>query len=167
MKLEGQKLFSETFLRITYHLLPIFLILLVLCSSLYAGIIDRVVAFVDDTAITLSELYEVYSESIKLNPEISKKEVLDSMINRVLLLREAKKLRLNAPSDEELLREYISLRIVPHIREEDILNFYQRHIDDFRGKDFESVRGEIENYLTESELNRLLKKHIEELRKKA
>ncbi|MGB9715307.1 MAG: hypothetical protein ACPL1G_02670 [Thermodesulfovibrionales bacterium] len=134
---------------------------------LYAGIKDRVVAFVDNIAITSSELDEVYSESIKLNPEITKEDVLNSMINRILLLREAKKLHLNAPSDDEVLKEYISLKMRPHIKEEDISDFYHKHIDDFRGKGFEAVREEIEHYLAEKELNQLLKKHIEELRKKA
>lgn len=162
-----KKAFPEAVLRITHRTLLITIVLFASCSTLNAGIKDRVVAFVDDTAITLSELDEIYSESIKIDPEINKEEVLNSMINRILLLREAKKLRLNAPSDVELLKEYISLRMRPHIKEEDILEFYQKHIDDFKEKDFEAVRGEIENYLAERELNQLLKKHIEELRKKS
>lgn len=147
--------------------LLITIVLFALCSFLSAGIKDHVVAFVDDTAITLSELNEVYSESIKLNPEITKEEVLNSMINRILLLREAKKLRLNAPSEDELIKEYISLRMKPHVKEEEVSDFYQKHIDDFKGKEFETVREEIEDYLTERQLNQLLKEHIDELRKKA
>lgn len=141
--------------------------LFALKSLSYAAIKDYVVAFVDDTAITLSELNEVYSDSIKLNPEITKEEVLNSMINRILILREAKKLRLNATADEEILKEYISLRIRPHIKEEDVLDFYKKYVDNFQGKEFEAVREEIEHYLTEKEINKLLKNHIDKLRERA
>ncbi len=149
------------------RVLAVTLLLLLICSPVYSGIKDRVVAFVDDTAITLSELCEVYTESIKFNPDITKEEVLNSMINRILLIREAKKLHLDATSDEELLKEYISLKMRPHVKEEDVSDYYQKHIQNFQGKDFESVREEIEVYLTERELNRLMKKHVDELRKKA
>lgn len=155
-----QKILSESFLLIA-------LVLLLLCPPVSPAIKDRVVAFIDDTAITLSELDEVYKESIKLNPDVTKEEVLNSMINRILLIREAKKLRLNAPSDEELLKEYISLKMRPHVKEEEVSDFYQKNIGNFKGKDFESVREEIEDYLIEKELNQLLKKHVDELRKKA
>jgi hypothetical protein len=140
-----------------------------LSSLLFASIKDRVVAFVDNTAITLSELEGVYSELQKVTPNLTKEEVLNTMVNRILLLREAKKIRLEAPSEDELLKEYIDLkiRIFIKIKEEDVLDFYQKHIEDFQGKEFETVREEIENYLTEAELNRLLKMHIDELRKKA
>jgi len=137
--------------------------------QLPAMIKDCVVAFVDNTAITLSELEEEYARSQKATPDISKEEVLNGMVNRVLLLKEAKKMRLEAPSEDELLKEYIDLKIRVFIKigEKEISDFYQKHIDNFQGKEFEAVRGEIENYLVEAELNRLLKKHIEELRKKA
>lgn len=139
------------------------------CSSPSAEIRDRVVAFMDNAAITLSELEEAYSKSLKVTPGITREEVLDTMVNRVLLLREAKKIRLEAPSEDELLKEYIDLkiRIFIKIKEEEVLDFYQKHIEDFQGKEFETVREEIENYLAEAELNRLLKMHIDELRKKA
>ncbi len=144
-------------------------LLFALCSQLSATIKDCVVAFVDNTAITLSELEEEYAKSQKATPDISKEEVLNAMVNRVLLLKEAKKMRLEAPSEDELLKEYIDLkiRVFIKIREKEISDFYQKHIDSFQGKEFEAVREEIENYLVEAELNRLLKKHIEELRKKA
>lgn len=152
-----------------HTLLFTFFMLFALCPLLYAGIKDRVAAFVDNTAITLSELEGAYTNSLKVTPGITKEEVLNTMVNRVLLLREAKKIRLEAPSEDELLKEYIDLKIRPFIKikEEEVLDFYQKHIEDFQGKEFETVREEIENYLTEAELNRLLKTHIDELRKKA
>ncbi|MEW6214686.1 MAG: SurA N-terminal domain-containing protein [Nitrospirota bacterium] len=146
-----------------------FLLLFVFCSLLSAEIKDRVVAFVDDTAITLSELEEAYTEALRVNPGITEDEVLNTMVNRLLLLREAKKLRLEAPSMDELLREYIDLKIRAfiRIREKDLIDFYEKHLNDFRGKEFEAVREEIERYLIEKELNQRLKREIEELRQKA
>jgi hypothetical protein len=161
---------SEFFLLIThYSLLVTFLLLFALSSSLFAMTKDRVVASVDNTAITLSEFEEEYSKSLKATPDATKEEVLNAMINRVLLLREAKKTRLEEPSDDELLKEYVDLKLrtFVKIKEKNISDFYQNHTTDFQGKEFESVREEIEKYLVEAELNSLLKAHIEELRKKA
>jgi len=151
-----------------YLLFIVFLLITNHYSLSTASMKDRVVAFVDNTAITLSEFEEEYSKSLKATPDATKEEVLNAMINRVLLLREAKKIRLEEPSDDELLREYIDLKLrtFVKIKEKDVLDFYQNHIEDFKGKEFDAVREEIENYLVEAELNRLLKLHIEELRKK-
>lgn len=165
-----QRILTHFFLRITHYALLITLLLLfALGSSPFAMIKDHVVAFVDNTAITLSEFEEEYSKAQKVTPGITKEEVLNAMINRVLLLREAKKIRLSEHSDDELLKEYIDLKLrtFVKIKEKDVLDYYETHSKDFQGKALEDVREEIENYLTEAELNRLLKKHIEELRKKA
>jgi hypothetical protein len=145
------------------------LLFFVFCPSLFAGIKDRVVAFVDNAAITLSELEMKYAATVKVIPDITRNEVLDTMVNRVLLLSEAKNIRLEAPSEDELLREYIDLRIktLISIKEEELTDFYEKHIDDFQGKDFETVREKIENYLIENELNQRLKSHVNELREKA
>lgn len=170
-KFENQKeQFSEVFLLVTcYSLLVTFLLLFALCSSPFAMISDRVVAFIDNTAITLSEFEEEYLIAQKTTPGITREEVLNAMVNRVLLLREAKKIRLEERSDDELLKEYIDLKLKTFIkiREKDVSDYYEIHSKDFEGKTIEEVREEIENYLAEVELNRLLKKHVEELRKKA
>jgi len=152
-----------------YPSLVTFLLLFALGSSPFAMIKDHVVAFVDNTAITLSEFEEAYSKALKLTPQVTKEEVLNAMINRVLLLREAKKIRLTEHSDDELLKEYIDLKLRPFVKvkENDVSDYYEIHRKDFQGKALEDVSEEIENYLTEAELNRLLKKHIEELRQKA
>ncbi len=101
-------------LRTTFCLLLLttyYLLLTSYFSLAKAGIKDRVVAFVDNTAITLSELEMKYAATVKVIPDITRNEVLDTMVNRVLLLSEAKKIRLEAPSEDDLLREYIDLRI--------------------------------------------------------
>ena len=103
----------------------IFLLIPSLSPVLFAEIRDRVVAFVDNTAITLSELEETYADTLRVTPNITRDEVLNTMVNRVLLLREAKKIRLEAPSEDELLKEYIDLKIRAFIRikEEEIDRF--------------------------------------------
>jgi hypothetical protein len=131
------------------------------------GINDRVVAYVDTAAITLSELESRLSDTRKVTPDITKEEVLNTMINRALLLREAKKLRLEAPSEDELLKDYIDLKVRTLIRvqEEDVLDFYKKHRDEFEGKELEDVRDNIEDYLIEHQLNEQLKEHIGELKR--
>jgi hypothetical protein len=138
------------------------------CPLLFAEISDRVVAFVDNTAITLSELEITYADTIKITPKVTKDEVLNTVINRLLLLREAKKIGLEAPSEDKLLQEYIDLKIRAfiNIKEKELLDFYNKHLTDFKGREFESVREEIEKYLIENELNPRLKAHISELREK-
>ncbi|MEW6418511.1 MAG: hypothetical protein AB1480_10370 [Nitrospirota bacterium] len=146
-----------------------FLLLFTLCTLLFAEIRDRVVAFLDNNAITLSELEMKYADTIKVTPNVKKEEVLNTMVNRLLLIKEAKKIKLEAPSEDELLKEYIDLRIRAFIRikEKEIEDFYRKHTDEFQGKEFDAIRDEIENYLTEEELNERLKLHINELREKA
>ena len=144
-------------------------LLLALSSSLFAEIRDRVVAFVDNDAITLSELNKQYNNTIQINPDITKEEVLNTMVNRLLLLREAKKIKLEALTEDALLQEYIDLKIRAFIRvnEEDIVDFYEQHIGDFQENELETVREEIENVLLEKALNERLKSHINELKEKA
>lgn len=136
------------------------------CSS---EIIDRVVAFVDDRAITMSELEDNYRDTVKLMPDIKKEEVLNTVINRILLLREAKKLRIEAASKDAIIQEYIELKLktVIRITEEDMRDFYEKNKSEFGSIEFDDVRDKIEDYLIEKEVNEKLKKHIEDLRAKA
>ncbi|MEW6001845.1 MAG: hypothetical protein AB1638_04255 [Nitrospirota bacterium] len=162
---------SEKLLQKTYRFFPFLISLLftIHYSLTAAQMMDCVVAFVDDTAITLSELEETFTKTQKVSADISKAEILNTMINRILILRETKRIGLEAPSEDELVKEYIDLKIRPliRIREKDLSDFYKEHVKDFQGKEFEAVREEIENFLTEKELNRQLKIHLEELRKRA
>ena len=135
----------------------------------HAGISDRVVAFVDDQAITMSELDEQYKNTTKISSDITMGEVLETMINRILLVREARKYRIESASVEQVMSEYIDLKIRAFIRvgEDDIEKFYEENKADFAGKEFEDVRDEIDAYLTEKELNERLKETLRELRKDA
>jgi len=102
---ENIQFFDVRLLIVKKSILIIYAVLLLFSLPVVsAEVIDRVVAFVDDKAITLSELEEKYKAAVKLSPNIKKEDVLNTMINRVLLLREAKKLRI------EGLMKRISLR---------------------------------------------------------
>ena len=133
------------------------------------GFRDRVVAFVDDEAITNSELQEQYRETLKITPDISKDEVLNTMINRMLILREAKKYRIEGSSPDAVIKEYIDLKERAFIRvpETEIEKYFKENSTMFSGKGFEDVRDDIEQYLIEKELNVRLKKTLDELRKTA
>lgn len=152
----------------------LFCFLLVTChSSLitasYAELVDRVVAFVNERAITLSELRETYERTKKVQPDISMDEVLNTMINRALLLSDARRLKIDAKTDEDVLSQYMELKVRAFIRvkEEDIEDYYGKNEQEFKGAPFETVRDKIEEYLTEKEINNVLKRQIAELRAKA
>ena len=142
-----------------------------LCIALqgHGELIDRVAAFVDDQAITMSELNETFERTRKMHADITRKEVLDTMINRAILLKEAKRLKLEAANDDELLSEYIELKVRSYIRlsQAALEEYYRENLAEFQGAPFESVREKIEEYLMEREVNKTLKQQIEELRKKA
>jgi hypothetical protein len=134
-----------------------------------AAIFDRVVAFVGDQAITLSEFREEYKSTVKVSPDVAEDDVINTMINRLLLVKEAEKYRIEAPTQDEMIREYVDFKVRALIRvsESDVEAFYKENMAQFPEKDYEEVRGEIEKYLTEKEVNERLKKTLEELRKKA
>ncbi|MDP2167759.1 MAG: hypothetical protein Q8J64_05430 [Thermodesulfovibrionales bacterium] len=145
----------------------ILLMLLVFASSsLQAEVIDRVAAFVDNEAITLSELEESFKKNAAVEPGITRSEALNTIINRTLLLREAKKLRMEARDEETLLREYIDLKVRAfiRIRESDIEAFYKKNNKEFKGLKLGEVKEKIETYLREKKVNQSLRHHIESLK---
>lgn len=135
----------------------------------FAEAVDRVVAFIDDKAITLTELDENYKAAVKLRPDIKKEEVLNTEINRMLLLREAKKLRIEGANPDEVIKEYIELKLKTLIKitEDDLREFYDKNRKEFGKAEFDDAREKIEEYLVEKEVNIRLKEHIEDLRSKA
>lgn len=155
------------FLGITLRAILLTVIVLSLSfSSVSAELIERVIAFVDDIAITLSEFELTYQNTQKVKPNISKGEVLNTMINRVLLLRDAKKLRISAPTDDAIINEYIDFKIRAFIvvPEKEIEEFYKGHKEEFKGLKLKDVRESIETLLKEKEVNERLKRHIEKLK---
>ncbi|GBE05460.1 MAG TPA: hypothetical protein ENG95_06860 [Nitrospirae bacterium] len=144
--------------------------------SSYAEVIDRVVAVVDDEVVMLSEFNETLREAGMTGMEVTQDEVLDGLINRILLLREARKARrthvFSARTkrfDNMLINEYIEKRVKAFIRVpyNEIELFYEDNVEFFQGENFFDVRDEIEAYLVETEVNKRLIDHINELREKA
>lgn len=133
------------------------------------GVIDRVVAYVDNDALLQSELMDNYRKATALYPDISLPEVLRTMINRKLLLLEAKKIFPDTLADEEgLIGDYIDLRLRAFIKlpEQEVRAYYEEHPGGFGGRQFEDAKEEIELLLEEREVNRRLQAHIEEMRAK-
>ena len=161
-QLGTKKLFLLLFLNLAF-------LLAVSLPAASAEVIDRVAAFVDDKAITLSDLDENYKTAVKLRPDIKKEEVLNTKINRMLLLREAKKLRIEGANPDEVIKEYIELKLRTFIKitEDDLREFYDKNRKEFGKAEFDDAREKIEEYLVEKEVNIRLKKHIEDLRSKA
>lgn len=155
---EARKFFVRVLFLITYLTISY-------CLS-YAQIYDHVVAYVMDKAITLSEFNEVFEKTKKISPDVTKEEVINTMINRLLLLNEAKKIRLTANNDDEMIKEYIDIKIRTfiQIRDDEIKQFFENNIIEFKDKSYDDVKDEIEKFLIENAVNKLLKKHIEELR---
>ncbi len=134
-----------------------------------AELIDRVIAYVDDRAITYSEYLERHEKIRRSVPGITEEETLNSMINALLLLQRAKKMRLEAPTEDDLIKEYLDITIKSRIvlKEEKILEYYNNNKQEFGEKEFAAVRPSIEKYLLELETNIQLKEHLKELRKQA
>ena len=152
------------------------IILLMIClhaasvgSVCSAALIDRIVAYVDDHAITLSEFQSKFEKLRKMLPNVTEEEAVNSMINNILLLRQAHRMRLEAASEDDLVKEYIDVRIRSRvfIKEEQLTAYYSEHKKELDGKDYLSVRDDIEKYLSELEINRQLKELLQELRKES
>jgi hypothetical protein len=137
-------------------------------ASTRGEVVDRVVAFIDDTAITLSELEQSYREALKLAPDVTIQEVLETIINSHLLLREARRLRFRGLDEQEILNHYIDMKIKAFITisEDEVLGFYNENRASIGGVAYDEVRDEIEKYLREKEINQRLRQHIRELREK-
>lgn len=148
-----------------------FLIALILLfpHKIYPEIIDRVVAYVDDYAITMYDLQEAKKEFMQNNIEIDFQALIDSVINKILLVKEAKKMRLDTSDTKDPIKEYIDIKIrsLIFIKDEDIHRFYSENKDRFEELPLSSVKDKIEQYLTEQEVNKQLKQHIAELRQKS
>lgn len=166
---------------VSNRLKKIFLIaLLITCYALpvnvlNAEILDRVVAVVNDEIILFSEVEEAFQEASDAALEVTREEVLDGLINRILLLNQAKNIKGKhvysdaiKREDNILINEYIEKRLKAFIRipYNELELFYQEN-KEFFTEDFLEVRDEIEAYLIEIELNKKLSEHLEELREEA
>lgn len=132
-------------------------------------VVDSVVAAVDDIAITERDLNEKYEEMQLINNSITRVKTLQTMINRVLLIKDAKRFRMESASDDELIDQYIDLKIRSTIKvtEKEVQEYYDKHKDNFSGKDLNAVSDEIVRYLTELKVNSRLTDSLKILRKKS
>ncbi len=74
------------------------------------GVVDRVVAVVDGSPITLSETREFIALNPRRNPPPTPAEALETLIEARLMAREARRYPLEPPTDEELDRALRDLR---------------------------------------------------------
>lgn len=141
----------------------------------FAEILDRVVAVVDDEIVLSSELEEAFQGASDTGIEVTREEVLNGLINRILLLKQAKKIKRKhiftdqaVHDDNVLINEYIEKRLKAFIRipYREIEVFYEEN-KEFFSEDFHDVRDEIEAYLVELELNKKLQEHLETLKKQS
>lgn len=153
-----------------------FLILFLIISMLFpllshSEVLERIVAIVDDDVVLLSEYEKALGSARESDSEVSGETVINKMINRLILLRAAKKVRFGLdgeiPKDNELIiREYIDRRIKAfiHIPFDEIRSYYISNKTIFAGREFYDVKDEIEKYLIAEELVKRLREFIEERR---
>ncbi len=131
--------------------------------------LDRIVAFVNDDAILLSELDVSYALARKLSPDITRRQVLQTMINRELLLEQARKIFPEPVSEDQAVDQFTDLKIRAFVRipGEAVRNFYDENKKQLGDVPFDSVKDRIERLLMEKEINRRLQGYLETLRGKA
>jgi hypothetical protein len=142
-----------------------------LMSPVSSEVLDRVVAVVNDEVILLTELKNEISARKKHGSGLTAAGVLDDMINRLILLDEARKFMLNitAVDIDSAIDLYIERRIkaMIHIPFEDMESYYIDHRGLYGDKEFYDVKDEIESFLLEKELKIRLLKQTKELRSKS
>jgi hypothetical protein len=138
--------------------------------------LDRIVAIIDDDVILSSELEDAFLVAVMTDDGVTKDEVLEDMIDRFLLLKQAKRFRISSPGnggeineDDRIVNEYIEKRIraVIYIPFEKMESYYMDNIESYGNRKFHKVKNEVEAELIEEELKTRLKKHVKELRGRA
>ncbi len=134
-----------------------------------AEIIDRVVAYVDDRAITQLELDMVHQRALSSGLRPTKADTLEKLINRILLVNEALKLRMKGDSEEELVHEYIDLKVRAFItlRDTDVKQYYIENRWKYKGVPYESLKDDIRKLLEEKKVNINLRRLLEKLHDEA
>ncbi len=150
------------------RLIIVLLLTLSLCTISNSEIVERVVAYVDDYAITLSDVREAIVNSKVAQRPFTELEAIEALINRALLLREAKKMKIEGQESDQI-NEYIEIKIksLIFIKDEEIQGFYEANQERFKGVALISVKDKIEKYLLEQETNKRLIEHLKELRERA
>lgn len=141
-------------------------LMLLLTTAAEARTIDRIVAFVDDYAITQVELDASYKDAIARQPSLTLSEVLDAVITRYLLLREARRAHIDYEDEDKAIAEFLSIKLRAAIRvnEAHIREFYSENMFDFIGVPYDQARDIIEQKLTDFEFQYRLASLVRELK---
>ncbi|MFC1549388.1 hypothetical protein ACFL4R_00765 [Nitrospirota bacterium] len=149
-------------------------IALVTALGLYSGdaigaTIDRVIAYIDNTAITMRELDAEHNKNLPYFPSRTRKQTLEAMINTSLMLQDARRLHLLAKDDDELLQKYLDLKIraLVLVSEKDISAYFSENRARFGKRSLRELKPELRTYLEELRFNIALKEHISALRETA
>jgi len=144
------------------------MVTLSLIETADARMLDRVVAYVDDDAITYVDLMEFISRMKKKGVILSEKEALNTLVNRKLLIKDALRLKLEADNDDDLIDRYIKIKIRPFVlvREEDARQYYERHKEKLSFEGYQKVRKRIMKLLFEKKLNRAIDDRLGELKRR-
>ena len=144
-------------------------------NSAYSELLERIVAVVNEEVILLSELKNEVQLRKAQGAEVSDAEALNEMINRRLLLGQAKRMRIagDAEPDKSLMTDdiiingYIERRVKAfiHIPLQDMEDYYNDNAGPYGDKKFYEVKSEIEAKLIETKLKEKLQEHIRDLRK--
>ncbi|MCI4625731.1 MAG: hypothetical protein L3V56_07190 [Candidatus Magnetoovum sp. WYHC-5] len=131
-------------------------------------LINKVVAFVDNEAITLADLKEKYEKTLKVVPDTTLRQVAETMVNRLLLKQEGVRLKIVGDSDDEIINKYIDMSIRADIvvNYEEVEAFFNKNRANFADIELDSVREDIEKLLIEEEVNKRLQAKVEELKKR-
>ncbi|MDO8282758.1 MAG: hypothetical protein Q7U10_09110 [Thermodesulfovibrionia bacterium] len=136
--------------------------------------IERVVAIVNDEVILLSEFNDAYENAVASEKGMSKEGFLDEMINRELILEQARKFNFEGSpdtkvSDNLLVQRYLERRIKAfiHIPFAEVENYYLENPALYKGKSFYDVQDEIDSFLVDEKLRIKTSEHIKELRDNA
>lgn len=173
MHFDCARMKKEGLSQVIYFIFSIIFYLL-FSTITYAGLIERVVAIVNEDVILLSEFKGAFEKAVKEVPERTDIDVLNEIINKRLLLEEAKRFipverRGDLQDDNALIMEYINIKIRPfvHVPVTEIELYYMENRGLFKGKNFYEVKDEIEAMLMEDVIKQRLNEHIRELRDKA
>ena len=147
-------------------------LLIALAACIFAPVpasgdtIDRIVAIVDSHAITERELNAMHGLQARGG---DKADTLEEMINRYLILREAKLLRIEGEDSDEVFGKYISLKVrtLISVTDGEARRYYWRHKNDFGSAGFDAVKGEIKAIIEDRKTAEKLSTLLKELRSKA
>lgn len=152
-------------LMVKYILALVTLFNIIFTSICTSEIINKVIAYVDDEAITLKDFIKFKDKITKTLPEITNEEIVEILINRKLLSKKGKELFFEG-DEEAIINNYIEFKVKSKIiiTDSQIRDYYEKNKKIIGQESFTSLREQIEKYLFEKELNEKLKKLIQELK---